>query len=100
MSDLVTVGFALAMATVVCTFSWAYAQVRWAESDADRERSDARFWHSMVIGLRRDLTAEREAREAEYDAKALLRRQSRARLREARRWRDRAKAAGWTRGSA
>jgi hypothetical protein len=79
---------------------WLCVRWRSAESDAEHQRDDNERLRSINTGLRYDLMATRSSLDGAVEAKALLRRQSRARLREARRWRDRAKAAGWTRGSA
>lgn len=96
MSDLAPL-LPLALCIVV-GFASMYRHMRISDDDADRERADAENLRRINTGLRYDLMATRSLLDGAVEAKALLRRQSRGRLREARRWRDRAKAAGWTRG--
>lgn len=86
------------IAVCIVGFAGLLMRLHGSESDAERQRDDNERLRGINTGLRYDLMATRSLLDGALEAKALLRRQSRGRLREARRWRDRAKAAGWTRG--
>ena len=78
---------------VVVGFVSMYRHMRIPDDDADRERAAAENPRHINRDLRYDLMATRSSLDGAVEAKALLRRQSRARLREARRWKARALAA-------